>query len=324
MLAIYISRVLNLTWNNNLASREWDRYLAMLNAHPHQSALWGESRRKIDGHDSLYFAYVEGDTPLWMARAEIRKLPGIKVAWIPRGPASSHQSDSAFFFAEFCALLRREGISLVVTDEYSAVVNMDSAVRTIWLDLEQGLPALEKKMDKQWRYGVRKAAKLGVEVQPCNSSEDLATFHEMCLGISQTKGFILPGSRQLMECLLQNSGDEDVEMRLFLAKFEGKIGAGAFVARSGKHAHYLWGAANRDLSPQRVGEAVQWAVMEWAVAKGCTRYDLEGIDPLKNPGVYKFKKKMGGEEVALKGMVSYPLGLRGRLLKFVGSKTGRL
>jgi hypothetical protein len=59
----------------------------------------------------------------------------------------------------------------------------------------------------------------------------------MCLGISQSKGFELPGSRPLMVKLLQKPYAPNQDMRLFLAKFEGKIGAGAFVARSGKHVH---------------------------------------------------------------------------------------
>ena len=53
--------------------------------------------------------------------------------------------------------------------------------------------------------------------------------------------------------------------------------------------------------------------MEWAVSQGCTRYDLEGIDPDNNPGVYAFKKKMGGEEVDLAGKEYQPLNMLGKL-----------
>ena len=73
------------------------------------------------------------------------------------------------------------------------------------------------------------------------------------------------------------------------------------------------GASDRKFSKQRVGEAVQWAVMEWAAANGCTRYDLEGIDPVNNPGVYVFKKKMGGEIIDLVGQEYVPLNARGKL-----------
>jgi len=44
---------------------------------------------------------------------------------------------------------------------------------------------------------------------------------------------------------------------------------------------------------------------------GCQFYDLGGIDPEKNPGVYHFKKGMGGEDVTVPGPFEfYPGGLR--------------
>lgn len=313
-----------MTWMINPPAAEWDQYLASLNGHPLQSALWGDSRRIVDGHEDLRFVYLQNGLPVWMARAEIRKVLGFgKVAWIPRGPTKLAGFDASCIGDEFKSLLRKRGVLLYITDEYTSSVNENTSVRTIWLDLEQGMPALEKKMDKQWRYGVRKAFKQGVEIQQIASTEDVKRFFAMCMDISQSKGFVLPGSQQLMECLLKNSNGMNVDMRLFLAKHEGRIGAGAFVARSGKHVHYLWGASDRELSRLRVGEAVQWAVIEWAATEGCIRYDLEGIDPINNPGVYAFKKKMGGDEIALRGLSSYPLGICGRGIEMIGKMTGR-
>jgi lipid II:glycine glycyltransferase (peptidoglycan interpeptide bridge formation enzyme) len=76
----------------------------------------------------------------------------------------------------------------------------------------------------------------------------------------------------------------------------------------------MWGATDRKYSKQRPGEATQWAVIEWALEQGCSLYDLEGIDLEGNPGVYAFKKKMGGEEVVLEAPRLNPLTLRGKLI----------
>ena len=62
-------------------------------------------------------------------------------------------------------------------------------------------------------------------------------------------------------------------------------------------------------------EEVQWAVMEWAIDNGCELYDLEGIDPVNNPGTYQFKKKMGGRVVKLNGLSLTPLTPLGALVK---------
>ena len=55
-----------------------------------------------------------------------------------------------------------------------------------------------------------------------------------------------------------------------------------------------------------------------------SRYDLEGIDPVGNPGVYQFKKKMGGVEVVLQGMEVVPLSLVGRVAVGVGQFLKRI
>ena len=41
--------------------------------------------------------------------------------------------------------------------------------------------------------------------------------------------------------------------------------------------------------------------MEAAREEGCRWYDLGGIDPQNNPGVYHFKSGFGGEEIIVPG-----------------------
>ncbi|MDB4303305.1 GNAT family N-acetyltransferase [Desulfosarcina sp.] len=311
-------------WREIGDGEAWDGMLAELNGHPLQSARWGEARREVDGHKSLYLMFEENGNPLCMARVETRRLPVVgKVAWIPRGPSRALNVGSCDVEIGLRQELRRYGFSLIISDEYTRCSDI-SGIRTIWIDLVQGLDALKKRIDKQWLYGTRKAARQGVEVVRTASADELSAFYQMCSEISMSKGFELPGSEALMQKLLQAPMTPDQEMQLFLAKYEGRIGAGAFVARSGRHAHYFWGASDRELSRLRVGEAVQWAVIEWAHEQGCSRYDLEGIDPVNNPGVYAFKKKMGGDEVTLQGMRSYPLNWRGTAIKAVGRLTRRI
>jgi lipid II:glycine glycyltransferase (peptidoglycan interpeptide bridge formation enzyme) len=64
--------------------------------------------------------------------------------------------------------------------------------------------------------------------------------------------------------------------------------------------------------------------MDWALENGIERYDLEGIDPERNPGTYRFKIKMGGRPVELPGKRAYPLGAAGRVALSVGRWMGKL
>ena len=98
---------------------------------------------------------------------------------------------------------------------------------------------------------------------------------------------------------------------------DGKLGAGLIALRVGQSVHMIFAGTNRDLRQERVGEACQWGVMEWAIARGCTRYDLEGIDPANNVSVYEFKKRLGGEEITLRGHVHLPLKFSGRAMSWL-------
>lgn len=296
-------------WTEFTLPEAWDRRLAELGGHPLQSALWGDARRDVDGIQDLRLA--SGDAA--MVRIEARSPPfGGKLAWAPRGPVGAMDgvAEEALRTA-----LRGRGFVLLVTDRWErAADGVARRPRTLWLDLAQGSEALMAGLDKQWRYGVRRAEREGVAVGPAQDDADVAAFFDLCQQVSETKGFALPGSLALMTRLLAKGQGGDVEARLLLARHEARIAAGAFLMRSGRSLHYFWGATSRDYAKQNVGEAVQWAAIEWGLERGCLLYDLEGVDPRGNPGVYAFKRKMGGEEVSLAGQAFAPLGLRGKLI----------
>jgi lipid II:glycine glycyltransferase (peptidoglycan interpeptide bridge formation enzyme) len=136
----------------------------------------------------------------------------------------------------------------------------------------------------------------------------------MCDALSRHKGFALPGDEAMMRALCGAEPGTDSETVLLLARYQGRMVAGVLAMRCGRSVHYMWGASDRSFARQRPGEAVQWAVIEWALERSCHTYDLEGIDTETNAGVYAFKRKMGGEEVDLPGKQAFPLGVRGALV----------
>lgn len=308
-----------LEWRCDLDAAAWDRALARLGGHPLQSALWGDARRQAGGTEDLCWAVMRGDDPVWMARVERRKLPAFGwVGWVPRGPTGTDQSKE-----EFPAELKSRlpgGLRLLVFNPWQSRADGESGgARTIWIDLAPGLETLSRNLDKQWRYGVGRARRLGVAVDADAGAGDVADFFALCAATSVRKRFRLVESLPMLEALLARSGD-DVEAKLFLARYQGRIGAGAFIIRCGCSMHYFWGATDRDASEARAGEAVQWAVIEWGVAKGCTRYDLEGIDPVENPGTYAFKRKMGGVEIPLCGKQYVPFDPLGSVVAWVDAR----
>lgn len=317
-------------WMEILDSRKWDELLSKLNGHPLQSALWGDARCEVDGIHDMRFVCIEAAEPVFMARVEERRIPlAGKVAWIPRGPTIADGINYTELEKEFDVMLKHKGFCLAIHDLYEITeepLNLDNPaqIKTIFIDLSVGISEVEKRLSSQWRSRVKKAKELKVCIEQSRNEADVSIFFNLCDELSQMKGFELPGSEKLFQELVSKSESPRLEMELFLAKVDGVIGAGLLIARSGKHIHYMWGASDRSYAKHRVSEVVQWGVIEWAIAKGCTLYDLEGIDPVNNPGSYQFKKKMGGNEVVLRGKCNHPLDWRGVVIQLAGRLAGRL
>lgn len=311
-----------LVWIKDPLVAEWDCTLATLRGHPLQSSVWGRARAMVHGIVEHRWLLRCGDKPVWMIRVEERKIgPIAKIAWAPRGPTGETAELSLATPPGFSERLRAEGFSLLITDPWIMVNGGDSpddvggaTRRTIWLDLSQGADTIFQNLHTQTRKGVRRAARGGVIVETASEPARIAEFVNLCTSISDRKGFKLQVTPAMIGTLLSLAADsEHVKTAQFISLKDGKLGSGLFVICVGRNIHQIWGGTNRDLRRERVGEACQWATIEWAVALGCTRYDLEGIDPINNPSVYDFKKRLGGKEVTLHGYKHLPLSSVGRL-----------
>jgi GNAT acetyltransferase-like protein len=316
-----------LQWEKDPPAAEWDHALAMLAGHPLQSSLWGDARRDLDGiAQHRWLARRDGE-PVWMIRVEERKALGGKIAWAPRGPAGRTAELSLSMPPGFDEKLKAEGFLLLVADPWVEVgdkiinglkISPRRTPRTIWIDLSLGKDAIFQDLHKHVRNGVRRAAKVGVSVATTRDPQRVDEFVELCGSISAQKGFELRLTAAFINKLLNESqSGGNVEAALMLSLKDGKLGAGLFILRTGRSVHLIGAGTNRELRQERVGEACQWGVVEWAIARGCNRYDLEGIDPVNNPSVYEFKKRLGGAEITLHGHTHAPLNFSGRAMSWL-------
>jgi hypothetical protein len=306
----------------NPAQADWDRCLGLLRGHPLQSSLWGEARRDVDGIEDLRFLAGHLDHPILMARVERRRIPLLgSVAWIPKGPAHDGSPQVSTAYSILMDTLRKEDFIVVIDGAYPDPIPQDilqgtpfAATETAWLNPVEGRDARWAALDSQWRYGVGRAKRLGVIVEQSRRAEDIDEFFALCETISRDKKFELPGSLPLLRRLFEPIGLGASSVMLFAARVDSRLVAGAVIFRVGARAYYFWGAMNREFSRYRPGEAVQWAVIEWACRQGLQCYDLEGMDRLANPGTFDFKVKMGGRMVALPPRYAHVLDVRGRLV----------
>lgn len=292
-------------WKENLSTDEWDDMIARFGGHPLQSTIWGEARKANDNIQYHRWVAFTNNNPIFLARFEIRTfLKWFKIAWLPRGPIILDASLRSTVYEAFFNRLKQKGFIFCITNPWKKLTeatNKKNTFLTIWLDLTIGKEALWNNLQKQFRYGVRRAIKLGVKIERSQSTDDIVAFNQLCASISIKKDFQMRTSSALMSALT-NGNSKSIEAHLFTAKFEDKLCGGAFIIRCGDSIHYMWGGIDRAYSHLCVGEAIQWAAVEWAVDQSCKLYDLEGITANQNSGVDIFKKKLGGEVVINPGI----------------------
>ena len=199
--AVALSRVNEIEWHENVHPAEWDSAVAALRGHPLQSALWGSARRAADGiQDHRWMAMRQGQ-PIWMVRIEERRVPGLGcIAWAPKGPTGDLPGSTECLPPALTERLKGLGSTLLVTDPWKDVstetadlANRSALPKTIWIDMGAGRDFVWNNLEKQWRYGVRRAERLGVVVETTRSISDIENFYALCTNISQSQGLSASG-----------------------------------------------------------------------------------------------------------------------------------
>jgi len=161
------------------------------------------------------------------------------------------------------------------------------------------------------------AEKKGVAVEEAGV-DSIPEFYELYRATSQRDKIALHPEgyyRRLFSLSRERMGQGEVrvpEIRLWLARHEGRSLAGIITVFYGETAVYLYGASSDEKRNLMPAYALQWAAMRAAKAAGCTRYDFFGIPPTADPehpmaGLYRFKTGFGGEIAHRAGSWDYPL-----------------
>jgi hypothetical protein len=166
--------------------------------------------------------------------------------------------------------------------------------RTIVMNLAPSLDELQKGLHHKWRYHLNKARKQKLEIVEGEQEQlfvDFERIYDEMVDRKKFKNFV--DIRQLKQ--MQARLPAEHKLRVFLCKAEGEVVAGGVCSDIGDTAIYLFGAtSNRGLKTYG-SYLVHWTMLAWAKSRGCREYDLNGIDPVKNPGGYQFKTQFAGE-----------------------------
>jgi lipid II:glycine glycyltransferase (peptidoglycan interpeptide bridge formation enzyme) len=169
----------------------------------------------------------------------------------------------------------------------------DNVYRTFVVDLAQPAEQLRKKLDKKWRNTLSRAEKNELDVLQGNGIEEYRVFCKMYREMLKRKGFETTVSVKQFE-QIQEALPDNHRMETLICLKAGVPVAGIVSSVMGDSAIYLLGATSDGGLTANGGYLLQWTWIQKLKERGIRWYDLGGISPERNQGVYKFKRGLSG------------------------------
>jgi hypothetical protein len=302
---------------------EWSKLLDRFeDASIYQTWAYGSVR--WGAKNLSHLVLKRGDEPV--AAAQLRMVrPGnmpVGIAYLRWGPLCQlrgAEHDPRIFSAVAAALreeyCKKRGLYLEVLPNafagssraeafHSAFANFeggnqlsDEDYRTLVLDLEPSLETLRKNLDKKWRNQLNASERNNLTITEGFSAKEYSSFSALYQEMWERKKFKTSVSVEEFG-RVQESLPANQKMKIVLCEQEGKAVAGVVCTALGNSGIYLLGATNEAGMKIKAAYLIHWTIIRSLKEQGFRYYDLGGIDPQENPGVYHFKSGFSGADVS--------------------------
>ncbi|MEG2378099.1 MAG: peptidoglycan bridge formation glycyltransferase FemA/FemB family protein, partial [Clostridia bacterium] len=152
------------------------------------------------------------------------------------------------------------------------------------------------------RYSVRASLKSGATCR-IGVRDDIPAFQKLLCETAKRDGFTPRGVEYFNNMFDALAPDY---CKLFIVEYDGEMIAGSVLIRYGDKTWHLYGASSENHKDTLPNFLMQWEMMRWSIAEGCTMYDMRGVAgeqdktrPLE--GLMRFKKRFGGELLSFAG-----------------------
>jgi len=292
---------------DEVAAKTWDEALLRLSDYtPFQSYAWGEYRRGLGWQPCRWAAFNERGEIVTMLSGSLRRYPlGFGLVWSEGGPVGdiSACDDSLYQAIKQSTGLKRvycrfrcdrarvvdDALKLSAQGWNRSWFNLTPNY-SMSLDLSKDEKATLAACDQNWRRNLRRANEGNLSVTEWLNprvDEVLAVYASM----QTLKGLDEQLGRSEIEHLLKNFKDNLVLYRCDdeQGQLVSLLGWLAF----GKRAWAVFWATSEQGRKVHASFAIFWALVQHCRGLGLLSCDLAGIDPVRNHGVYRFKKATG-------------------------------
>jgi lipid II:glycine glycyltransferase (peptidoglycan interpeptide bridge formation enzyme) len=167
--------------------------------------------------------------------------------------------------------------------------------QTMMLRVDDSGEGIRKRFGKSFRRDLNHAEKATIEIREGTGGEFCAILEKLYLELLKRKGF--KGLEPQVFIKAQSMLSTPEKMNIIVAYLGNEPVAVHLASNLGDTAIALLAASNEQGLSCGSSYIVWYRSAVSALNAGMKLYDVGGIDPDNNPNVYRFKSRMGGEEV---------------------------
>lgn len=323
---------------DKVCEKEWSTLLGLFDdANIYQTWAYGKARW---GERNLsHIILKKNDRVVSIAQLRILKSPVIKagIAYLTWGPVFNLRGQCTDY-ANMVEMVKALYLEYVVSRKLylrvksHAIDKIDNRIasayqeigfcsnrnsspyRTLLVDLSPSEEEIRKRFAQKWRNQLNRAEKNDLQIiegSDVDLYDDFISLFEEMLSRKKFK----PGVDIYKFREIQKHLENHQKMKIFICQQNGKAVSSLIGSAIGNRGIYLLGAACGEGLKNKASYLLQWRMIQWLKKQKCQWYDLGGIDPDANPGVYHFKAGIGGTEInhiaqlgACKGLMSNLIG----------------
>jgi hypothetical protein len=292
---------------------EWDRQLHSLDGGLYQTYGWGEVRRVSGGWEPLRLIATRGEYVIAMASVLVKRKFGLAICWMPDGPVASADLLNTKFRRDLSLILQTHLVycrisflrcdveneaSTLLENGWERPTNYMSSGLTMLYDLYGDQNHRLQKTSGNWRHNLKRSSRYSLSINHWESpdaNQISAIYREMEL----LKSLPLQHSLVELEAMIHHLNDHIVIFRCLSE--DGDLLAIRSAGLFGERAWDLLAASGAAARKLYATHATLWALLNWCQQNGFKYYDLSGVDPIGNKGVYDFKHGTGANLVECLG-----------------------
>ena len=289
----------------------WDELLSVFEHRSYaQLYRWGEYKKKLGWHVLRVVAENDKGECIALAQSLYKTYPlGLAVMWVPGGPTGDMSSINKALFDTLhknsrCKFLYCrispfvDNGNLQNSTSWRQVRHALNSNKSMMLELSDYDFDSKNKLTKNWKKNLRRSGNYDL-ISERIENPNYQIIESIYRDMEQYKGIDIQYSSLELKNIFRFLSRH---VTLFICK----NGDGDPIAVRGCiiHKDKAWdfiAASNQESRKKYASYKLLWDVIEYCSSKNVYSYDMGGIDPVNNTGVWNFKKGTGATEIIYEG-----------------------